>query len=412
MKIDGNMTAKKRILFVDDETLVLQGLQRMLRSLRQEWDMEFVESGAKALERMAQIQFDVIVSDMRMPGMNGAELLNEVMKRYPKTARLILSGHADKELILKCVGSTHQFLSKPCDPEALKATVLRASSVEASLQNEALRRLVSQMDRLPSIPSLYTEIVEVLQNPEATVEEVGEIIGRDIGMTAKILKLVNSAFFGLRRQVSSPAEAATYLGLDTIRSLVLSINAFSQFQSLKLEGFSLELLGAHSLETAAAAKVIAREEGAEQKLVDEAFVAGMLHDTGKLVLAANFPEQFNRAVRGAVRQKLELTAAEKQIFGANHAEVGGYLLGLWGLPVPVVEAIGLHHCPGRALQKTFSPLAAVHVANVLVQEQHAAKEAIPCSPIDTNYLGDLGLSDRLDIWRGAWHDNLSKGKAA
>src|ERR1700733_7175339 len=151
---------KKRILFVDDEDFALRGLERLLRSMREEWDMEFVDSGEKALARMNGAAFDVIVSDMRMPGMNGAELLNEVMKHHPKTVRLILSGYADRDLILKCVGSTHQYLAKPCEAESLKAAVSRASNLEGSLQSERLKSLVGQMSRLPSIPSLYMQVVE------------------------------------------------------------------------------------------------------------------------------------------------------------------------------------------------------------------------------------------------------------
>jgi DNA-binding NarL/FixJ family response regulator len=220
---------KKRILFADDEALVLEGLQRMLRNMRPEWDMVFVAGGAKALELMEQSPFDVVVSDMRMPGMNGAVLLGEVMKRFPRTIRLILSGHADQELILKCVGSTHQYLTKPCEPDALRAAVRRATELENSLQDQNLRQLISQMDRLPSIPSLYIEIVELLRDPDVGIQEVAEIIAKDMGMTAKILKLVNSSFFGLHRRLSSAAEAASYLGLDTIKSLVLSINAPSAY---------------------------------------------------------------------------------------------------------------------------------------------------------------------------------------
>ena len=231
--------SKKRILFVDDEPLILQALQRMLRSMRDEWEMEFAEGGGQALERMAQIHFDVVVSDMRMPGMNGADLLAEVMKRHPHTVRIILSGHADKELILKCIGSTHQYLAKPCDAEALKATVRRASAVETRLKDETLRKLVGSMDRLPSIPTLYTEILDALRDPEVSLEAIGEIVGKDPAMTAKILKLVNSAFFGLRRQIASSTQAANFLGLDTIRSLVLSINAFSQFEAVQYETFSI-----------------------------------------------------------------------------------------------------------------------------------------------------------------------------
>src|SRR5580692_9137840 len=267
---------KKRILFVDDEAMVLQGLQRMLRSMRAEWEMEFVESAEAALRLLAQKPFDVIVSDMRMPRMNGAELLAEVMKRHPTTVRLILSGYADKDLILKCVGSTHQYLAKPCDAESLKATVARASNLEDSLRNGRLKTLVCQMTRLPSIPKLYMEVVEKASRADSSVEDIGAIIGRDIGMTVQVLKLTNSAFFGLSRQFSSAAEAVAYLGLDTIK---------------------LESLWNHSLQVASLAKRISKLEGQDAKATEEAFTAGLLHDIGKLVLAVNLPKEYAEVMR-------------------------------------------------------------------------------------------------------------------
>ncbi|MCI0535465.1 MAG: HDOD domain-containing protein [Verrucomicrobiales bacterium] len=410
-RISEGMNSKKRILFVDDEALVLQGLQRMLRQMRNDWELEFVDSGAKALERMAQVNFDVIISDMCMPGMNGAQLLNEVMQRCPKTIRLILSGQADKEMILKCVGAAHQFLSKPCDAEALKLTIRRASSLEALLQNENLRRLIAQMDRLPSVPTVYSQLIQVLQDPDANLEQVGDIIATDIAMTAKVLKLVNSAFFGLRRELSSPAEAALYLGLDTIRALVLSIHAFSQFESLNIVGFSLEALWGHSMEAAAAAKWIAQCEHGEARLCDEAFVAGMLHDMGKLILAANFPKEFHAALRTATLEHLQDTAAEKKIFGASHADVGGYLLGLWGLPGSVVEAVALHHSPAESVEKSFGSLTAVHVAEALIHERDVTEDAAGSRQVDEEYLATLGLSDRLKVWRADLEDRLQTAKA-
>jgi HD-like signal output (HDOD) protein len=387
---------KKRILFVDDEPLVLAGLRRMLHGMRKQWEMVFVESGDAALGFMADSAVDVVVSDMRMPGMNGAQLLNEVMKRYPRTVRLILSGHADQDLILKCVGSTHQYLSKPCDPDALRATVSRAIGLEASLKNERLQRLIGQMDHLPSIPSLYMKIVETINDPRASLAAVSDIIAQDIGMTAKILKLVNSAFFALRREISSANHAVAYLGLDTIKSLVLSINAFSQLETRELEGFSLAELWNHSLGTAAAAKRIAQIEGAGSKIADEAFVSGLLHDAGKAALAFNFPEEYGQALRDPADGKIDPLGAEQRAFGASHADVGGYLLGLWGLPVPVVEAIALHHQPQLAADKTFTPLTAVHVANALVH----AGDRRECPPaVDRQYLATLGLGDRIDVWQ-------------
>jgi HD-like signal output (HDOD) protein len=390
---------KRRILFVDDEPMVLQGLQRMLRGMREEWDMEFLDGGAKALARMAEQPVDVVVADMRMPGMNGAELLNEVMKRHPKTVRLILSGHADKDLILQCVGSTHQYLSKPCDPDALKATVLRASSLDGTLQSESLKKLVGQMTRLPSIPTLYMEIVDKANQPDAPLEDVARIIARDPGMTAKILKLVNSAFFGLRRELSSTEEAVAYIGLDTIKSLVLSLHAFSQFAHADAGGLTMESLWAHSLNVAARAKQIAQLEQADRKAVDEAFAAGMLHDIGKLVLAANMPELFAQSVRLAKANGLEFYQAEIQVLGASHADIGGYLLGLWGLPVPVVEAIALHHQPGLMPQPSFGPLTIVHAADALVWEGPAAASAMGRPQLDAAYLAAVGMTERVAVWR-------------
>ena len=390
---------KKRILFVDDDALVLTGLQRMLRSLRQEWEMEFVESGTQALARMAEMTFDVVVTDMRMPGMDGAELLAEVMRLYPKTVRIILSGHADKDLILKCVNSTHQYLSKPCESESLKATIQRACGLENNIENERLKQLVARMERFPSLPSLYVEIVEILNDPNTTIEDIGGIVSRDMAMTAQLLKLVNSAFFGLSRVVSSPFEAALYLGIDTIESLVLSIHAFSQFDDLKSCGFNLDALMLHSMNTAARAKQIAQLEEASAKVRDECFVAGMLHDTGKLVLAANYPKDYERVTQLVREKNLSVCAAEKEIFGADHAGVGGYLLGLWGLPVPVVEAIALHHSPQLGTNPNFSALTAVHAANVLEHERTAADDGVKENELDSKYLAALGLAHRVDAWR-------------
>jgi len=387
---------KKNILFVDDEEMVLQGLQRSMRSMRNDWEMTFVDSGAKALAFLENHPVDVVVSDMRMPGMNGAQLFGEVVKRFPKTVRLILSGHADQELILQCVGSTHQFLSKPCEPEVLQRTVRRTMEREASVHNARLQQLVARMENLPSVPSVYSEIMEKMNDPEAGLEDVGVIIAKDPGMTAKILKLVNSAFFGLRREISNPADAVSFLGLETIKSLVLSLHAFSQYESIKIKDFSISALWSHSLEAASAAKRIAQHQKAELRLVDQAFVAGLLHDTGKIVLACNFPDEYGQVIRTAVEQGREPIIAEQEVFGANHADVGGYLLGLWGLPVPVVDAIAMHHQPRQSGDSTFTPLTAVHSANALVH----AKDS-PQPDWDRDYLCQLSLGDPAAGWTQA-----------
>jgi HD-like signal output (HDOD) protein len=393
---------KTRILFVDDEDLALRGLNRLLYPMRQEWDMEFADNGEKALKLMEIAPFDVVVSDMRMPGMNGAELLNEVMKRYPKTVRLILSGYADRELILKCVGSTHQYLAKPCDADALKMTVRRAAELERSMKSDTLRQLVTRCVILPSVPALYSEMIEALQDPEADVNTIAAIIARDGAMTAKILKLVNSAFFGLGHKIADPNEAVAYLGTDTIKSLALCANAFSEFEQAQLPGFTVESLWEHCLLAARAAKVVAIYEDADRKLADEAYAAGLLHDLGKLVFAANLTDEYRQILDLARQKKISLVAAEREVFGADHADIGGYLLGLWGLPVPVVEAIALHHRPRTVTQKTFSPLTALHAGNVLASVKKLSVSDMPASELDFAYLDELGIKGHVDAWQRAW----------
>jgi len=390
---------KYRILFVDDEPLVLQGLQRMLRTMRGDWEMEFISSGPAALERMAISPFDAVVADMRMPGMDGVEFLNEVLRLYPQTVRLILSGHADEQMVLRSVGITHQFLLKPCDQESLKTAVRRAFQVGASLCNPQLKQMVGRLGRLPSIPALYLKLVNQLQDPLIDLEVVAATVSQDIAMTAQILKLVNSAFFGLRRNISNADQAVTYLGVDTLKSLVLSAQAFSQFDGNVNHGFSMDQLWAHSLQVAAVARGIAREEGGASTLAEEAFAAGLLHDTGQLILAANLRTEYCDLIQRARAVPCPLEVMEAQAYGTTHAEVGGYLLGLWGLPTPIVEAIMLHHHPRLSPVSSFTALTAVHVAEALCAATAGSAEANAETHPDLDYLTALGLAGRLDRWR-------------
>ena len=390
------MTAK-HILFVDDDARVRESLQRQLRPLADSWTLTFVASGKEALEVLDRGGIDVLVTDLGMPGMTGPELLKFAMDRHPKVARLVLAPPADQPYVMTCAAATHQFLNRPCDPEILRTAIQRACDVEASLRREQIGRLVARMDRLPSLPDLYVELVDKMADPECGIDDIAAIVARAISMTARILKLVNSAFFGLRQQVASPAEAVNYLGLDTIKALVLSINAFAQFEKVPLGAISLESLWTHSLLTGGCAKLVAEMECANARHLDETFVAGMLHDTGKLALAANFPKEYTRAAADAAKAPGGLLAAEEAVFGATHAEVGGYMLGLWGLPGAIVDAVTWHHAPAACIEPQFSPLTCVHVANVWAHDGGSECSA----PIDKAYIERVGLLNRLPEWHRA-----------
>ena len=388
----------QRILFVDDEPMILQGLQRMLRSMRGEWDMVFVEGGEKALAAMAGSTFDVVVTDMRMPAMNGAQLLNQVKQLYPTTVRLILSGHADKELVDQCLGVAHQYISKPCDPEQLKAMIRNACLIGGRRVTDKVKGILGSINQLPSLPEVFLELKEVLADPDASPHQLGDIIQRDMGMTSKILKIVNSAFFGLRRSISTPHEAVTYLGIETVKALVLVNAIFERAEPLTTRHLKLEDLWRHSMDVARVAKAIALAEGAGADAAQDVFVGGILEDVGILVLASSFPEAYDRAAGVLLAEKVLLTTVEEEEFAVTHAEVGAYLLGLWGIPAPVLNIVSMHHSPHLQPDPGFAPELAVYAADILVGER-GGNPLFRTGWFDLTALGRLGLAGRVDSWR-------------
>ena len=388
---------------------MLDALRRMLRPMRQIWEMSFAPGGEEALGILSGAPYDVIVTDMRMPGMDGATLLAEVMSCHPEVVRIVLSGQADRDVVLGAVGLIHQYLSKPCDAETLMTTVDRACTVSALLADGELKRRAARLESLPSLPSLHRAFVREIESPQASAKAVAQIVSRDLGMSAKVLQLVNSAFFGLMRHVAHPEQAAIYLGLDTLKVLSLSAHAFSQVEQVHLDALLLTALWEHSITVATFARELARAESAEQKLADQAFSAGLLHDVGRLVFAACMPEQFSSALGLATPAGTALLEAERQTLGATHADVGAYLLALWGLPEPLVMAAAFHHSPAQAVQTGFGPLVAVHIADALAYELRGAAYAPAAPQINLPWLESQGLSTRLDRWRACCQRAILEG---
>ena len=399
---------KLKILFVDDEPHVLQGLQRMLRGMRHEWEILTAVSGPEALELLSRQPVDVVVTDMRMPGMDGNQLLREVKNRFPEAVRIILSGQSDRELVLKSVRPAHQYLAKPCNDEILKSTIERSCALRDLLADYSLKRLVSRIDSLPSLPALFVEVLRELESPYSSIKKIGEIISQDIGMTAKILQLVNSAFFGFRRHIASPGEAAELLGIETIKALVLSVKIVSQLDHADMGIFAMDRIWAHSLATGVFARTIAAAEKLDPPVIDDAFMAGLLHDAGRLILAANLSHQYKEVLAVARHRDTPILEAERQAFGVTHAEVGAYLFALWGLPFPILEAIAFHHRPGSCPQKELGILTSVHVGNSLehLLENDGDADWQP----DREYLAELNILGKLPVWQALCHQAIKEGE--
>jgi HD-like signal output (HDOD) protein/ActR/RegA family two-component response regulator len=396
-------TMKKRILFVDDERKVLDSLQRMLLSMRSQWEMEFAASGQEALDLLKGKSFHVVLADMRMPGMDGRKLLGRVKKLHPQVVRIMLAEYSDKDLILNSAGLTHQFLCKPCGAEALKKTIAGACAMCELLEDESLTNVISKIGSLPSLPSLYKEVVEEVNSRDVSLARVGEIVSKDVGMSAKLLQLVNSAFFGLPEPVSSTVRAVKLLGLETIKTLILTIKIFSQFHRTALPCYSISSLLDHSISTGILARSMATQEDLGQSLIDEAFMAGLLHDMGKLILLDKLPLKCREIADVINSSACELHQAEQKVLGTSHAQVGAYLMGIWGFSESIVEAIAFHHCPSKCSNSSFGILTIIHLANAFGHHDHGEKDG---KRLDTDYLDNLGIAGIPDVNRAMYAESM------
>jgi HD-like signal output (HDOD) protein len=378
-----------RVLFVDDETHVLESLRDALRPWRRELTMTFAADGPSALEELAREPYDAVVSDMRMPGMDGAELLREVQRVQPATVRIVLSGYAEIESVARAATVAHRFLSKPCDVDELVNVIRRSCDINALVEQDELRDAASGAGRLPSVPRLYSKLTTLMSDPDASVTDAARLVEQDTGMTAKVLQLANSAFFGRTRAISDLDEAISYLGLNTLKALALSADAMEAFQPMRdIAGFSIERLQAHTGLTARIARRLV-EAGCDG---DSAVAAALIHDVGILVLASRAPDYLATVLERAEREDRPLFEVEQEERGFTHADIGAHLLGLWGLPPAIVEAVAYHHRPAAAHGPTMDAITAVHVASVLADER--------VLKLDMDHLERMGVSDQeIARWR-------------
>lgn len=388
------------ILFVDEERFIHKALKRSFRSMRNEWDMRFVSSPPEALQAMKETPAAVMVTETVFTGEDGLAFIQSAREHHPDMVRIILSGYADRDLILKSVDLAHQYLAKPCEDEALKATISRAFLMKELLAQGPLKKVVSKIDSLPSLPAVYVELVEELKSEDASIEKIGEIIAKDIGLTTKILKMVNSAFFGLPQEITHPAKAVSMLGIDIVQAMVLTSGTFDKFKHLKLQGFSLEENWQHAMKVAYYAKVIATQAGQSRKEVETAFMAGLLHDIGTLLIAAHLPEAFTEILKMKETDDLTTSEAEMAVAGTTHAAVGAYLLGLWGLPDAIIDAAAFHHTPSQRPYETLTATIITHVADALAHSgQNIADPNTLIGRLDYPFLESADLLEPLTAWK-------------
>jgi putative nucleotidyltransferase with HDIG domain len=388
---------KPSLLFVDDDPNILDGLKRMLYPMRSQWEMEFCLSGRQALKLMEKARQDILVTDLVMPEMDGDKLLEVVQARHPETIRIVLSGHAGKPVVFKAACHAHQFLSKPTSADALRQALERVLSLRDVLINPSLLGLIAKVDTLPALPEIYQKIMKELREPNPSIKRVSELITEDLGLSASILKLVNSAFFGLRTRVSSPLHAVNLLGLDVLSALVLNVKLFSSIAQSNCSGVNLEKLWRHCLNTGLLTKAIAHAEGFSSAEQDDLYISGILHDVGKLVLLSYGHDLYKEVLSACRNENTSIWLIENRILNTSHAELGAYLLSIWGFDQEIVSSIHAHHALGQSLG---NPLKAsiVHAANCFEHQFNIINAEYGQHSLEVAALENLGYLSRLPAW--------------
>ncbi len=379
-----------RILFVDDESHVLDGLREGLRPNCNRWEMSFALGPERGLAEFHRDPHDVVVSDLAMPGMDGAQLLEQIRRQRPLTGRIVLGGEMDLASALRMSASAHRVLVKPCERAALEHAIEAGVRISVAELHPTMKALVAGTMRLPSPPLTYLALTEATRDPEVSVEAIAAVLEQDAAMTAQVLRVVNSPLFGVRREVSRVHQAIALLGRDMVKNLVLGADVFRSFKQLPAGArLAIETHHDHSLLVGRIAQVIAGKA-----LANDAFTVGMLHDVGVLLVATMTPDMQFEILDAAAGREIPPHVVEKERWGTTHAEIGAHLLGLWGLPRAIVQGVADHHDPPPFFPMSPQLGSIAHVADALAHERSGG-----AARLDPSRFFALGLHGRLDDWR-------------
>jgi HD-like signal output (HDOD) protein len=401
-------TVIRRVLVVHPDVAVQQHLMSAIAAAPGGWAAEACHDLRTALARLADTSFDAVVADATIRSLDGLTVLDEAARQQPRAVRFVFSTSGGPALLLRATGPAHQHLDAASEATSAFARLARTLALADLLADERLARLVARLSTIPSLPTLYLAINTELGRDIVSGRRIGDLIARDPGMTAKVLQLVNSPYFGFRVSVGDPVQAVQLLGLETVRALVLSLHVFSRLDDRTVRRFRLGRAWRHSLAAAACARLIAQEAGVPPQQLPDAFTAALLHDVGKLLLATSLPNDYQSACRLAEEEHLSHHEAERRTFDVSHAEVGGYLLGLWGLPESIVEAVAWHHRPAASLPESLGIVGAVHAADAIEHDLHP-DAAISHQGADENYIARLGHAWRYPAWKAACQDAWGEG---
>jgi putative nucleotidyltransferase with HDIG domain len=388
---------KKNILLVDEDELVLKSLKRSLRRFKDQCNVSYAQSAKEALAQLDQEVIDVLITEVRLIDSDSELFLRSFLKRHPSAARIVLTGYTSSDAIFKFAGLAHQLLAKPWSDHALIETIQRADLISRMLSDNRMKQTLNLIENFPSIPSVYVELTEKLKNGESSMEEIGAIIIQDPSLTIKLLQIVNSPYYGLPMPVTDPQKAVNLLGLDIIKGFVLSSGIFKQYEKTSAVCLQIDALWQHSLKSANIVRQIAKRERLEKDIEEASFIASLLHDVGKIIIASNFPNEHKEICNRTASEGLPGWDAERMVLGVSHAEIGAYLLGLWGLPLTIIKAVQEHHCPNLDEHTQIDQTVLVHVANA-IEKASLTPSGDPTAELNPEFVARLHLGNSIAEW--------------
>lgn len=388
------MVAMINILLVGDHPEELRALCERLARTHAAWSVTVACGGDEALALLAARNFDVVVTELKMRGIDGAELLQQTHRRQPQTARLAVCDRASIDDMHRVMPVAHQVLGSVAEIPDLERCIERACGLLRRRAQPSVQRVLGMLAKLPVLPRIYWELAGELERPRADSASVAAIVEQDPAITTRVLQLANTAFFGVQRQVRSVRDAATVLGLEPLRSVVLMAGLSRLVHASDMPtGFSLDALQLRSAQVARLAASMLNDAGESRT----AYSAGMLHHIGYLMLAVNLPQEYLALRNEAFARNTTMERVERDRLGCDHAEIGAQVLALWGLPLPLIDAVACHHQPSTSGEIRFGAASAVHVAAVLVDD--AEGKPVGDDALEWSFLRRLGVDKAVERWR-------------
>jgi HD-like signal output (HDOD) protein len=396
---------KKCIYVVDDQAAVLEMAVLIIRTVDPEWEVTGFKNPSDALSAVRTRAPDLVLSDQVMPEMDGSELLEQIRAISPTTIRIIVSGCVPLNK-LAFITSAHHYIAKPFDTMKLRETIRRGFAAQERMADKDMQAVATSLRSIPSLPQVYHALTQALQSDRNASSTIAGLLAEDPGMTAKVLHLANSPLFGQNSIITTPFDAVMCLGTEMIMAVVLSQSLFSHYESLVSEKIDMGKVWNHCWQTASLAQQICREMKLSRARGEEAFLSGLLHETGRFILVDNFPDRFQAACQRASRTKSPLAPRLKEEFRTAPAHLTAYVLELWGMPANVIGAIASLDAPADGQAGEFTIASALYVADG-VSSRQSPPDTFPPEEWDREYLKAIGCLENIPAW-----EKLSTGPQA